>query len=79
MRTTTRREEEFCENTNDAHLLDGLAAQIAVSASAAAQLTQAVGSQQPPITERQKEIALALSDRTVGTTVRCRAVQTSKK
>ena len=39
----------------------GLAAQIAVSASAVAQSTQAAGSQQPPLMDRQKEIALALS------------------
>jgi hypothetical protein len=39
----------------------GLAAQIAVSASAAAQSTQAGGSQQPPLMDRQKEMALALS------------------
>src|SRR5712664_2550853 len=38
----------------------GLAAQIAVSAPAAAQSTQAAGSQ-PPLMDRQKEIALALS------------------
>jgi hypothetical protein len=39
----------------------GLAAQIAVSASAAAQSTQAAESQQPPLMDRQREIALALS------------------
>src|SRR5499425_1539385 len=39
----------------------GLAAQVAMSASAAAQSTQAAGSQQPPLMDRQKEIALALS------------------
>lgn len=39
----------------------GLAAQIAGSASAAAQSTQAAGSQQQPLMERQREIALALS------------------
>jgi hypothetical protein len=39
----------------------GLAAQIAVSASAAAQSTQATASQQPPLMNREKEIALALS------------------
>ena len=39
----------------------GLAAQIAVSASAVAQSTQAAGSQQLPLMDRQKEIALALS------------------
>ena len=38
----------------------GLAVQIAVSASAAAQSTPAAGSQ-PPLMDRQKEIALALS------------------
>jgi len=39
----------------------GLAAQIALSASAAAQSTQAAASQQPPLMNREKEIALALS------------------
>ena len=39
----------------------GLVAQIAVSGSAAAQSSQAAGSQQPPLMDRQKEIALALS------------------
>jgi hypothetical protein len=39
----------------------GLAALVAVSASAAAQSTQAAGSQLPPLMDRQKEIALALS------------------
>jgi hypothetical protein len=39
----------------------GLAAQIAVSTSAAAQSTQPVASQQRPLMDRQKEIALALS------------------
>jgi hypothetical protein len=39
----------------------GLAAMIAVSASAAAQSKEATGSQQPAPMERQKEIALALS------------------
>src|SRR5262245_14648931 len=39
----------------------GLAAQVAVSASAAAQSAQAAGSQPPPLMDRQKEIALALS------------------
>ncbi len=39
----------------------GLFVQIAVSASAAAQSTQAAGSQQPLLMDRQKEIALALS------------------
>jgi hypothetical protein len=38
----------------------GLAAQLAVSASAAAQSTPAVG-RQPPLMDRQKEIALAVS------------------
>src|SRR5260370_41963503 len=38
-----------------------LAAQIAVSPSAAAQSTQVAGSQLPPLMDRQKEIALALS------------------
>ena len=39
----------------------GLAAQITISASAAAQSPQAAGSQEPPLMDRQKEIALALS------------------
>jgi hypothetical protein len=39
----------------------GLAAQIVVSTSAMAQPTQAVGSQLPPLMDRQKEIGLALS------------------
>src|SRR5258708_4113667 len=39
----------------------GLAAQIALSASAAAQSTQAAASQKPPLMNREKEIALALS------------------
>ncbi len=39
----------------------GLATQIAVSASAMAQSTQAVGSQTPPLIDQQKEIGLALS------------------
>jgi hypothetical protein len=39
----------------------GLAAQIAVSASVAAQSTQAVASQTPQLMDREKEIALALS------------------
>ena len=39
----------------------GLAAQVAVSASAAAQSARAAGSQPPPLMDRQKEIALALS------------------
>jgi hypothetical protein len=39
----------------------GLAAQIAVSAPVAAQSTQVAGNQQPPLMDRQKEIALALS------------------
>ena len=39
----------------------GLAAQIAVGASAAAQSTQPAGSQLPALMDRQKEIALALS------------------
>lgn len=38
-----------------------LAAQIAASASAAAQSTQPTGSQNPPLMDREKEIALALS------------------
>jgi hypothetical protein len=37
----------------------GLAAQIAISASAAAQSPQAAGSPQPPLMDRQKEVALA--------------------
>jgi hypothetical protein len=41
--------------------LSGLAAQIAVSAPAAGQSTQAAGSQLPPLMDRQKEMALALS------------------
>jgi hypothetical protein len=39
----------------------GLAAQIAVSTPAAAQSMQAAGSQPPPLMDRQKEIAMALS------------------
>ena len=39
----------------------GLAAQIIISASAAAQSPQAAGSQEPPLMDRQKEITLALS------------------
>jgi hypothetical protein len=39
----------------------GLAALIYVSSSAATQSTQTAGSQQPPLMDRQKEIALALS------------------
>ena len=39
----------------------GLAAQIAVGASAAAQSTQAAGSQLPALMDQQKESALALS------------------
>src|SRR5215467_7404300 len=39
----------------------GLAAQVAVSASAAAQSARAAGSQLPALMDRQKEIALALS------------------
>jgi hypothetical protein len=39
----------------------GLAAQIAVSVSAMAQSSQTAGSQTPPLMDRQKEIALALS------------------
>jgi hypothetical protein len=39
----------------------GLAAQITISASAAAQSPQAAGSQEPPLMDPQKEIALALS------------------
>ena len=39
----------------------GLAAQIAMSASGAAQSTQATASQTPPLMDRQKEMALALS------------------
>jgi hypothetical protein len=39
----------------------GLAAQVAVSASAAAQSTQTAESQPPPLIDRHKEIALALS------------------
>jgi hypothetical protein len=39
----------------------GFAALIAVSLSSVAQSTQAVGSQPPPLKDRQKEIALALS------------------
>ena len=39
----------------------GLAAQIAVSGSAAAQSSQAAGIRQPPLMDREKEIALALS------------------
>jgi len=39
----------------------GLAIQVAVLASAAAQSPQASGGQEPPLMERQKEIALALS------------------
>ena len=39
----------------------GLAAQMAMSASAAAQSTQATASQTPPLMDREKEIALALS------------------
>lgn len=39
----------------------GLAVQISVSESAAAQSAQAAGSQQPPLMDRQNEIALALS------------------
>jgi len=39
----------------------GLTALIAMSASAAAQSTPAAGSQQPPLMDRHKEIALALS------------------
>jgi hypothetical protein len=38
-----------------------LAAQLVVSASAAAQSTPAAGNQSPPLMDRQKEIALALS------------------
>jgi hypothetical protein len=38
-----------------------LAAQVAVSTSAAAQSVQTAGSQPPPLMDRQKEIALALS------------------
>src|SRR5262249_4259273 len=39
----------------------GLAAQVAVSPSAADQAARAAGSQPPPLMDRQKEIALALS------------------
>jgi hypothetical protein len=39
----------------------GLAAQIAISASVAAQSPQTAGSLQPPLMDRQKEIGLALS------------------
>jgi len=39
----------------------GLAVQVAVSVSAVAQSTQAAGSQPPPLMDRHKEIALALS------------------
>lgn len=40
-----------------------LTAHVAMSVSAAAQSTQAAGSPQPPLIDRQKEIALALSAR----------------
>src|SRR6266851_4683078 len=60
-RLETRRKELMTKKPYAITIcLLGLAAQLAVSASAAAQSTQAAEGQ-PPLMDRQKEIALALS------------------